>query len=335
MLVYEGKKILDQKLINVVDFLQEGDVLVFNDVKVIKAKLEGFLFAREGSVVELNKDSDKNNRNSNTKIEFNLDQEIAPKIWRAMARKTKRIKDGDIIKIADDFFVKIEKKLEEGFLLLQFSDDDYLQKLDKYGFVPLPPYIKREDKNLSDEKNYQTIFANNGAAVAAPTAGLHFTDKIFAMLDEKRIKKVFITLNVGAGTFMPVRSERLEDHKMHEEYFIISEESAKIINDAKLRKSRIVAVGTTSLRALESASDENGIVRACKKSTKIFIYPPYKFKVVDILMTNFHLPKSTLFMLICAFVGKENAHKIYSHAILEQYRFYSYGDTSLLFLDKL
>lgn len=330
MLVYEGSKILDRKLINLVDFLQEGDVLVFNDVQVIKAKLEGSLQKGEAHFSRAGKDSDNEIQANKIKIEFNLDQEIAPKIWRTMARKTKKIKDGDIIKIAEDFFVTVIKKLDEGFLLLQFSDEDYLQKLEKYGFVPLPPYIKREEKKLSDEKNYQTIYARDGLAVAAPTAGLHFTDKIFAMLDARKIKRVFVTLNVGAGTFMPVRTDRLQDHKMHEESFAISADAAKTINEAKACGSRIIAVGTTSLRVLESVADENGIVKAAKTSTKIFIYPPYKFKVVDALMTNFHLPKSTLFMLICAFVGKEKAHEIYSHAILEQYRFYSYGDASLL-----
>jgi len=312
LLVYNNKKILDQKLINLVDFLQEGDVLVFNDTKVIKAKLRATC-AR-----------------NNCKIDFNLDQEVDIKLWRGILRGARKLKDGDILKISEDFFTKIEKKLENGFALFRFYDDDYLAKLDKYGFVPLPPYIKRVEKQSADEKNYQTIYAKEGKAVAAPTAGLHFTDKIFSMLDEKRIKKAFVTLNVGAGTFMPVRSKRLQDHDMHEESFSISQETADIINNAKACGGRIVAVGTTSLRVLESVADENGILHKAKTTTKIFIYPPYKFKAVDVLMTNFHLPKSTLFMLISAFVGKEIAQEIYSHAVLQHYRFYSYGDASLL-----
>lgn len=325
MLVYDGAKILDRKLINLIDFLQEGDVLVFNDVRVIKAKMSARIVrSLAGS-----------NADGNDKIiEFNLDQEIAKNIWRVIVRGSKKIKDGDRLEIAEDFFARIVKKLEDGFAELEFLDDDYLEKLDKYGIVPLPPYIKREkeDEKLAenDQKNYQTIYARDGAAVAAPTAGLHFTDKIFEMLEAKKIKKVFVTLNVGAGTFLPVRSERLQDHKMHEESFSISSEVAKIINEVRAAGGRVVAVGTTSLRVLESVADEGGILNATQATTKIFIYPPYRFKVVDILMTNFHLPKSTLFMLVSAFVGQEMAREIYSHAISEQYRFYSYGDASLL-----
>ncbi len=312
MLVYKDAKILDAKLINLLDFLQEGDVLVFNNAQVIKAKMTG-VAKRNGAV-----------------IHFNLDQEVAPKIWRALGRKINKIKDGDVLEIAPDFFVEVEKKLEDGFLLLKFLDDDYLAKIEKYGCVPLPPYIKRDEENEDDEKNYQTIYASQGAAVAAPTAGLHFTDKIFAMLDAKGVKKVFVTLNVGAGTFLPMRCEKIADHKMHEESFSIDAQTAKTINEARAAGARIVAVGTTSLRVLESVADENGMLKEAKNKTQIFIYPPYKFKVVDILMTNFHLPKSTLFMLVCAFVGKDRAYEIYNHAMQNNYRFYSYGDASLL-----
>lgn len=351
MLVYDGAKILDRKLINLIDFLQEGDVLVLNDVQVIKAKMSARVI-KEGRVADL-KNGYKNavlhsveglrsksiseNQFINIPektIEFNLDQEISKNTWRVILRGAKKIKDGDLLEIAPDFFARITKKLEDGFALLEFSEDDYRQKLDKYGVVPLPPYIKRtgEDRALAekDQKNYQTIYAKEGSAVAAPTAGLHFTDKIFASLDAKKIKKVFVTLNVGAGTFLPVRSEKLQDHNMHEESFSISKETAEIINETKKRGGRVVAVGTTSLRVLESVADENGNLQEAKTKTKIFIYPPYKFKVVDVLMTNFHLPKSTLFMLINAFVGKERAQEIYSHAIAQNYRFYSYGDASLL-----
>ncbi len=312
MLVYDGAKILDVKLINLLDFLQENDVLVFNDARVIKAKLSAKILR------------------SDIAIELNLDQEISKKLWQAIVRGSRKIKDGDLLEIASDFFAKVVKKLEDGFILLEFADDNYLEKLAKYGSIPLPPYIKRDLKE-DDEKNYQTIYAQEGLAVAAPTAGLHFTDKIFAMLRAKKIQMVFVTLNVGAGTFMPVRSELLQDHKMHQESFSISAETAQIINEARARKSKIVAVGTTSLRVLESVADENGNLREMQNKTNIFIYPPYKFKVVDVLMTNFHLPKSTLFMLISAFIGKEKAQEVYSHAIQNNYRFYSYGDSSLLF----
>ncbi len=338
MVVCDGAKILDRQFIDLLSFLQEGDVLVFNDVRVIKAKLvarvvkniaDSGLQSSSGARFVAQGEVEKN-------IEFNLDQEIAPKIWRVLVRGIKKINDGDYLEIAPDFFAQVEKKLEDGFALVKFLDDYYLQRLDKYGAVPLPPYIKRDAKNVDeqDKINYQTIYANDGNAVAAPTAGLHFTKKMFDLLDARGIKKVFVTLNVGAGTFLPVRSETLQEHKMHEESFTISAEAAEIINQARVRGGRIVAVGTTSLRVLESVADAAGKLCEAKTTTKIFIYPPYRFKVVDVLLTNFHLPKSTLFMLVSAFVGKEKAKEIYSHAVARQYRFYSYGDASLLIRQK-
>lgn len=320
MLVFDGKEILDKHLSNLSDFLQAGDVLVFNDAKVIKAKLKAKILRTDAE------------------IEFNLDQELEylnkdnKSYWQAIVKGSKKIKDLDILEIADDFQVLVKEKLSDGFVLLEFDQENLEEKLEKYGSIPLPPYIKREDKSLEleDKKNYQTIYAKQGSAVAAPTAGLHFTKELLDLLDQKEVKKVFVTLNVGAGTFLPVRTDNILDHKMHEEYFEISDETAKIINEAKAARNRIIAVGTTSLRVLESACDEFGKLKAQRKRTNIFIFPPYKFKVVDVLMTNFHLPKSTLFMLVSAFVGKENAKKIYKHAIEKKYRFFSYGDTSLL-----
>jgi S-adenosylmethionine:tRNA ribosyltransferase-isomerase len=305
-----------------VDFLQEGDVIVLNDARVIKAKLSAKIL-----------------RNS-AKLEFNLDQENQG-FWNALCRGAKKVKANDDLEIAADFLAKVIEKNDDGTIKIKFdcNEDELLEKLEKYGSVPLPPYILRQALNDDKQKNddiinYQTIYANKGTAVAAPTAGLHFNEKIFAALEAKKINKAFVTLNVGAGTFLPVRSDFLQDHKMHSESFSISEESAEIINLAKSRGKKIIAVGTTSLRVLESACDETGLVKAQNTRTQIFIYPPYKFKVVDILLTNFHLPKSTLFMLICAFVGKEEAFKIYNHAISKKYRFYSYGDASLLFRDQ-
>ncbi len=311
MLAFEGDDIIDCNFNNLLDFLQEKDVLVFNDAKVIKAKLTGKIVR------------------SNASIEFNLDQIIdAEKLsWRAICKGSKKIKDGDEIIFGEEFGAKIVKKLDDGFCILEFLEENFDENLQKYGQVPLPPYIKREENPTDeDEKNYQTVYAKNGQAVAAPTAGLHFSDEFLAKLDEKGVKKAFVTLNVGAGTFLPVRSEKITDHQMHEEYFEVSKDSAHLINDAK----RVIAVGTTSLRVLESCADENGKVEACKKRTKIFIYPGYKFKAVDAILTNFHLPKSTLFMLICAAIGKENAFKVYEHAIAKKYRFFSYGDCSFL-----
>lgn len=318
MLVHQGAKILDAQLINLIDFLQEGDVMVFNDAKVIKAKLSAKILR------------------NNAVLKFNLDQENqgqGDKTWNALCRPAKKVKAGDDLEIAPDFFAQVIEKNDDGTIKIKFDCefDELTQKLDKYGSTPLPPYIKREEKNSYDQKNYQTIYAANGVAVAAPTAGLHFNENIFSLLDAKKIVKTFVTLNVGAGTFLPVRSDFLKDHKMHSEFFSLTKESAEIINEAKARGKKIIAVGTTSLRVLESAVDEKGLLRPMNKSTQIFIYPPYEFKIVDVLMTNFHLPKSTLFMLICAFIGKEKAFEIYNHAIANNYRFYSYGDSSLLF----
>jgi len=314
MLVFEGSKILDAQVKSLTNFLQEGDVLVFNDARVVKAKLSAKIL-----------------RNL-AQLEFNLDQEFEG-VWSALCKPAKKVKAGDELEIAPDFFAQVLEKTDDGFIKIKFdcTSDNLPAKLEKYGCVPLPPYIKRAEKNLADQKNYQTIYAANGTAVAAPTAGLHFNQKIFDALAAKKIQKTFVTLNVGAGTFLPVRTDFLQEHKMHSEFFSISHQSAQIINEAKARGKKIVAVGTTSLRVLESSCDENGVIKPTQKHTEIFIYPPYKFKIVDVLMTNFHLPKSTLFMLICAFVGKEKAHEIYNHAIKNKYRFYSYGDSSLLF----
>ncbi len=314
LLVFQNDNILDKKIINLIDFFERGDVLVFNDARVIKAKLSGEIL-RSQAILHINLDQEKNG------------------IWQALCRPAKKVKIGDEIKFSQDFFAQVLDKNDDGFIKIKFNcqKDELISKLEKYGLVPLPPYIKREKEQEEDNKNYQTIYAKNGVAVAAPTAGLHFNEKIFDLIEKKGIKKCFITLNVGAGTFLPVRSDDIRAHKMHNESFSISKEAAEIINEAKKAGKKIIAVGTTSLRALEAVASENGEIKECFSDTEIFIYPPYKFRIVDVLMTNFHLPKSTLFMLICAFVGYENAFRIYNHAIANNYRFYSYGDASLLF----
>lgn len=334
MLIFDGEKILDRELINLTDFLQEGDVLVFNDARVIKAKLTAKIL-RNLAQLDFNLDQSLDDGSSEPLL-----GNLSPRTWQALCRPAKKVKVGDELEIADDFFAQVIEKTDDGFIKIKFdcADEELLKKLDKYGATPIPPYIKRPlDDGFrpllgeQDQKNYQTIYAAKGTAVAAPTAGLHFNEKIFATLDAKKIEKVFVTLNVGAGTFLPVRSDNLQDHKMHSEFFSISKEAAEKINLAKSKGKKIIAVGTTSLRVLESSTNENGLVQPMSTNTKIFIYPPYKFKIVDVLMTNFHLPKSTLFMLICAFVGKEKAFELYNHAISQNYRFYSYGDSSLLF----
>lgn len=312
MLIYDNNNIYDKQVINLVDYLNEGDLLVFNDAKVIKAKLKGRI-----------------KRNSAI-LEFNLDQ-LNDGIWNALCKPAKKVIKGDEIEIADNFRASVKEKNDDGTIGIEFNatGDEFAELLEKFGEVPLPPYIKRE-KEEQDNINYQTIYAKSGYAVAAPTAGLHFNQEIFNELEKKKINKAFVTLNVGAGTFLPVRSDNICDHKMHFEYFTLSEEAAALINLTKKNNKRVIAVGTTSLRVLESAAIENGVVKAGSKNTDIFIYPPYDFKIIDGLMTNFHLPKSTLFMLICAFMGKDAAFKLYNHAIKNDYRFYSYGDATLL-----
>ncbi len=325
MMICNAGKISSSYFNTILDFLQEQDVLVFNDVKVLKAKLYAKI------------------QRSGVAVEFNLDQEVQKAdlksfgvknnenliYWMAICKGSKRLQEGDALVFADNFEASVEKKLEDGFCILSFARKSFFDNLDRFGEVPLPPYIKRSIED-EDQENYQTIYAKNGAGVAAPTAGLHFDEEMFQKLEEKGVQKVFVTLNVGAGTFLPVRVQNILDHKMHEEYYEVSEESADIINEAKLQNRRIIAVGTTSLRVLESIADENGQIKAFKGKTDIFIYPGYKFKVIDGLFTNFHLPKSTLFMLVCAFIGIDNAKKLYQQAIDEKYRFFSYGDSSLL-----
>lgn len=223
-------------------------------------------------------------------------------------------------------------------MVIRFSctHDELGHKLEQYGSMPLPPYIKREKPSGSlwdkynDKENYQTVYARHEGAVAAPTAGLHFTPRVFEALEKKGVKKVFLTLHVGAGTFLPVKVEDTDNHKMHTEYGIISPAAAETVNQAKAAGKRIIAVGTTSLRLLETAGDENGILHPFAGDTGIFITPGYKFKIIDYLVTNFHLPKSTLFMLVCAVAGTDAMKAGYRHAMDKKYRFYSYGDSSIL-----
>ena len=312
MLVWKDGHILDKKVSNLVDFIVEGDVIVFNDAKVIRGKLTG--------------------KRGEAKIEINLHKNLRDNIWQVFARPAKRLKIGDQFIISGgNFFATVLNKNENGIIDLQFNlgGKDFLVALEQYGEMPLPPYIKNNN-HKDDGENYQTIYAKNLGAFAAPTAGLHFTDELLNQLKSKGIKLVFTTLNVGAGTFLPVKSELVQNHRMHSEHFSIDMETCDIINKAKNSGKRIIAVGTTSLRVLESAVDENGDLQAKTGETDIFIYPPYNFKIVDILMTNFHLPKSTLLMLVSAFIGKENVKTFYDYAIKNQYRFYSFGDATLL-----
>ena len=320
-------QITDRHFYDLPDLLEAGDVLVFNDTKVIPARLYG---ARGEALVELT-----------------LYHPVDGIRWMAFIKNSKRLKAGDIINFYTDkisptesYFSAsvIEKQGEDGVLIsFNCSPDKLALKLEQYGFMPLPPYIKRNRPSadsiwykFNDRENYQTVYAKHEGAVAAPTAGLHFTPEVLQKLRDKGIKEVFLTLHVGAGTFLPVKTENTEDHKMHAEYGIITSDAANIINQAKQDGRRVIAVGTTSLRLLESATDNNGVLHPFAAETSIFITPGYKFKMIDMLITNFHLPKSTLFMLVCAVAGTERMQQAYAHAINNGYRFYSYGDSSII-----
>ena len=293
----------------------EKPLLVFNDTRVRKARLIGTSFQ------------------SGSQNEFLLLEKVEGGRWKALVRRAKRRKPGQRFVFFDETGNETTRAVitESGgeYLVLDFEsliDDEWL---DKYGHIPLPPYIKRKD-DTSDASRYQTIYANSTGSAAAPTAGLHFTSEIFSALASREIDHVLLTLHVGLGTFLPVHCENIEDHLMHKEQFFITEDTADKIEKAKRDKRKIIAVGTTSLRALESAFCEQGIKRG-QQNTSIFIYPGYKFKIVDALFTNFHTPLSTLLMLVCAFAGKELILESYGEAVKEGYRFFSYGDAMLIF----
>jgi len=320
------------------DLLRPGDLLVMNDTRVIPARLYGKRSERlRGAQSEPQKMGSERNEPRNpggeVNVEILLHKKTAPQEWLAFARPGKRLRAGDEIVFAPDFSAKLLEKHESGEILLRFdaTDEKFYALLEKYGEPPLPPYIKRAPGEArQDAERYQTIYAKKEGAVAAPTAGLHFTPELFARLEERNIRRVTVTLHVGAGTFLPVKADYLKDHAMHAEWGEIGEGTADEINRARAEGRRIVAVGTTSLRLLESAVDKNGRVRPFAGDTAIFIYPGYRFKVADALLTNFHLPKSTLFMLVSAFAGLSRMKAAYAHAVASGYRFYSFGDASLL-----
>ncbi len=327
----DSEKLLSDHIVkDLPDLLNKGDILVCNDTKVIPARLRGKRIGR-GTTTPA--------------IEITLHQNLTPSSWKAFARPGRKLKVGDNIRfsssshvcMADNLNASVVEKGEGGEIELDFDlSGPYLETaIATHGEMPLPPYIasKRpcDKRDLSD---YQTMYARQDGAVAAPTAGLHFTPRLMADLDNKGVSFEYLTLHVGAGTFLPVKADDTDDHKMHSENGILSPELAERLNAAKQQGRRIIAVGTTALRLLESAVDENGNLQAFTGSTDIFITPGYKFGFIDALMTNFHLPRSTLFMLVQAFSGEENMRQAYSHAIENQYRFYSYGDSSLLFPKK-
>ena len=299
----------DKKFVDFVDLLNPNDLLIFNDTRVIKARLFGKKIT--GGKVEI-------------MIERILDNHHA----LAHLKTSKKIFDGTIFEVNEDVSVKVVRKENDLFYIEFNSNLSSYDILEKYGHIPLPPYIERS-ADKSDENRYQTIYAKESGAVAAPTAGLHFTDEIFKAFNDKKIKYTFLTLHVGAGTFQPVRENDLDRHQMHSESFNVPDKTIQMIDDAKSKNGRIIAIGTTVLRALESKFSEETIQSGFKE-TSIFIKPGYTFKIVDALLTNFHLPKSTLFILVSAFSGSDTMKKLYQHAIKNEYRFFSYGDATFI-----
>ena len=303
------------------DLLKRGDLLIFNDSKVIPARLFG---QRGEAKVEVL--LHKLLRHAPTDSADNAESR-----WEVFLRPAKRIKEGQIIYFERGLEATLLTKHENGTADISFnqSGEKFLATLSHIGHMPLPPYIKRAD-SAADKKDYQTVYARDAGSVAAPTAGLHFTKKLMSRLSEKGIDHAFVTLHVGAGTFQPVKVEDTQDHVMHAEYALVPKETADAINATRARGGKIIAVGTTSLRILETVAAEDGTMRPFAGETDIFITPGYRFKVVDRLVTNFHLPKSTLFMLVCAFAGLQQMRLAYTYAIGARYRFYSYGDACLL-----
>lgn len=308
-----GNELKDKTVRDLPSFIENGDVVIFNDTRVIPAKLYGTRL--------------------DAKVEITLHKCEGIDTWKGFAKPARKLTIGSIFKIAEDFYATVLNK-NEGEVTLKFNvgADEFYAMLEKYGTPPLPPYIERENKKptKSDVENYQTIYAKHKGAVAAPTAGLHFTEELLEKIDARGATRQFVTLHVGAGTFLPVKVEDTKDHKMHSEYGIITQNTADIINEAKKNGKRVIAIGTTSLRLLESAACEDGTMKEFCGDTDIFITPGYKFKIVDVLVTNFHLPESTLFMLVSAFAGFERMQEAYKHAINNKYRFYSYGDACIL-----
>ncbi len=317
----------DKGVLDLPSFLREGDALVFNDTKVIPAQLEGI--RRRGEEIA-------------TQVSLTLHMRVAPDRWKAFARPARRLKVGDRIAFGHGgsscflgtLDATVEEKGDAGEVTLRFdlSGPSLDEAIMAVGHIPLPPYIaSKRAEDAQDRADYQTMYAREEGAVAAPTAGLHFTDHLFAKLDEAGIERHFVTLHVGAGTFLPVKADDTDDHVMHQEIGHVDARTAERLNAVKARGGRIVCVGTTSLRLIESATSEDGTVKSWSGPTGIFITPGYRFRAVDMLMTNFHLPKSTLFMLVSAFSGLDTMRAAYTHAIETGYRFYSYGDASLLF----
>ena len=312
LLLLDGDMTDDRSVRDLPDILRPGDCLVFNDTRVIPAQLEGTRGA--------------------ARIGATLHKREGLRDWRAFVRNAKRLKDGDRIDFGQDVTALAVSRGPDGSVLLHFEGEEPVEVLlERAGTMPLPPYIAaKRDIDERDAEDYQTMFAAEKGAVAAPTAALHFTPDLMARLDAAGIAHETLTLHVGAGTFLPMKVDDTDDHQMHAEWGRIGSDCAERLNAVRAKGGRVIAVGTTSLRLLESATGDDGIIRPFENDTSIFITPGYRFKAIDGLMTNFHLPKSTLFMLVSAIMGRERMQAAYVHAIAARYRFYSYGDSSLL-----
>lgn len=312
-------QIQHKNFFNIVDYLDENCVLILNNTKVMPARLYGYKDTGAKIEVFLLKKYDGENR------------------WEVLIRPSKRVKVGTIVKISDELSVEILMPLPDDgkWLVKMIYEGELFEILHRVGNIPLPPYIERkmasEELKQLDFERYQTVYAKNEGSVAAPTAGLHFTEDILKQLKAKGVDIGYVTLDVGIGTFRPVKCENILEHKMDSEAFEISEETADLINRAKAQGKKIVAVGTTTVRTLETAYKTFGEIKACRSASELFIYPPYEFKVVDKLITNFHLPKSTLLMLVSALASRQFIFEGYAEAIKEKYRFYSYGDCMLIY----
>ena len=320
-LLHVGAAPVDRSIRDLPALLRPGDLLVLNDTRVIPARIRGVRMAARGEAG----------------VEITLHRQLpcddaAGAQWLAFARPGKRLRPGDTVRCPGLPDATVVEKRDGGDFLFAFDAGaaGLLSALEAAGEMPLPPYIARREADRSDREDYQTVYARERGAVAAPTAGLHFTDRLLEALAGRGVDRVFVTLHVGAGTFLPVKAERVADHRMHAETGVVTAETAQRIGDARAAGGRIVAVGTTSLRLLESCVDDSGRVRPFAGETDIFIVPGTPVRSADLLLTNFHLPRSTLFMLVCAFAGTARMKAAYAHAVESGYRFYSYGDACLL-----
>lgn len=316
---------------DIVDLIDKNTLLVMNNTKVLPARLIGYKDTGAKIEVFLLKQAETQSLEENMQNPMCRVKQLC--LWDVLIKPSKRVKPDTIIKISEELSVKAIKRLEENgewLVELMFERDNVLDVLHRNGQIPLPPYIERkiqnEDLKKLDFERYQTVYAKDEGSVAAPTAGLHFTQEILQKLQDKGVELAYVTLNVGLGTFRPVQCENVENHKMHSETFEISEKAAEQINRAKKEGKQIIAVGTTTVRTLETAFQKYGCIQPCHDHSELFIYPPYEFKVIDKLITNFHLPKSTLLMLVSALAGKDFIFEAYNEAIKNNYRFFSYGD---------